>query len=388
MDTQTLIKLLNYTGRLNTIPAFVLDEGELIYSSFSHLEEDAKAVLRNLSGNASEIFDVAGREMFACIPHKVGRKTLRIILGPGYTINPVGTAFKGKLILEKLVGKARVRDTLISLSEISADDFFEYADTLSLVLNNACLKRSFKAIETLSDKIDGELTEFVFGMRENELSPYSPEAEKKLIELLQSGDVKRLSEININYLSDAPGLKVEYLFKIVALITIATRAAVAKGVSAERAYGLSDLYLAKLGRAETDRQIADIAKNVLPHFGRLIAQFKTRDEEFSPHLAAAEKYIEQHLHFPLSLGDVASNIGVSEKYLSRLFAVKKKEKFTHFVSRLRVEEAKTLLARTDKKLVDIAYSLAFASESYFIKVFSDITGMTPREYRDRHRLAR
>ena len=162
----------------------------------------------------------------------------------------------------------------------------------------------------------------------------------------------------------------------------------AKGVSAERAYGLSDLYLAKLGRAETDRQIADIAKNVLPHFGRLIAQFKTQDEEFSPHLAAAEKYIEQHLHFPLSLGDVARNIGVSEKYLSRLFAVKKKEKFTHFVSRLRVEEAKTLLARTDKKLVDIAYSLAFASESYFIKVFSDITGMTPREYRDRHRLAR
>ena len=211
-----MIKLLNYTGRLNTIPAFVLDEDELIYSSFSHLEEDAKAVLRNLSGNASEIFDVAGREMFACIPHKVGRKTLRIILGPGYTINPVGTAFKGKLILEKLVGKARVRDTLISLSEISADDFFEYADTLSLVLNNDCLKRSFKAIETLSDKIDGELTEFVFGMRENELSPYSPEAEKKLIELLQSGDVKRLSEININYLSDAPGLKVEYLFKIVA----------------------------------------------------------------------------------------------------------------------------------------------------------------------------
>ena len=78
-----MIKLLNYTGRLNTIPAFVLDEDELIYSSFSHLEEDAKAVLRNLSGNASEIFDVAGREMFACIPHKVGRKTLRIILGPG-----------------------------------------------------------------------------------------------------------------------------------------------------------------------------------------------------------------------------------------------------------------------------------------------------------------
>ena len=186
MDTQTLIKLLNYTGRLNTIPAFVLDEDELIYSSFSHLEEDAKAVLRNLSGNASEIFDVAGREMFACIPHKVGRKTLRIILGPGYTINPVGTAFKGKLILEKLVGKARVRDTLISLSEISADDFFEYADTLSLVLNNDCLKRSFKTIETFSDKIDGELTEFVFGMRENELSPYSPEAEQKLIELLLS----------------------------------------------------------------------------------------------------------------------------------------------------------------------------------------------------------
>ena len=47
-----------------------------------------------------------------------------------------------------------------------------------------------------------------------------------------------------------------------------------------------------------------------------------------------------------------------------------------------------MLSRTDKKLVDIAYSLAFASESYFIKVFSDITGMTPREYRDRHRLAR
>ena len=83
MDTQTLIKLLNYTGRLNTIPAFVLDEGELIYSSFSHLEEDAKAVLRNLSGNASEIFDVAGREMFACIPHKMIFSNMRT-LSPSY----------------------------------------------------------------------------------------------------------------------------------------------------------------------------------------------------------------------------------------------------------------------------------------------------------------
>lgn len=52
-----------------------------------------------------------------------------------------------------------------------------------------------------------------------------------------------------------------------------------------------------------------------------------------------------------------------------------------YLTRLRIERAKTLLRVTQNKVIDIAFGCGFGSSQYFANVFRSATGMTPSEYR-------
>ena len=52
-----------------------------------------------------------------------------------------------------------------------------------------------------------------------------------------------------------------------------------------------------------------------------------------------------------------------------------------YLSRLRIERAKTLLRETDIKVIDIAFECGFGSSQYFANTFKHSTGMTPSRYR-------
>ena len=51
----------------------------------------------------------------------------------------------------------------------------------------------------------------------------------------------------------------------------------------------------------------------------------------------------------------------------------------------KAEEAKRLLRYTDRPVSAIAVYLGFSSQGHFSKVFREITGMTPGEYREKKR---
>ena len=55
--------------------------------------------------------------------------------------------------------------------------------------------------------------------------------------------------------------------------------------------------------------------------------------------------------------------------------------FKEYLSMVRVEESKRLLANTDYSLIDIAVATGFQDQSYFSKVFKRYTGLTPGQYR-------
>jgi YesN/AraC family two-component response regulator len=57
---------------------------------------------------------------------------------------------------------------------------------------------------------------------------------------------------------------------------------------------------------------------------------------------------------------------------------------THYINAQKIEEAKRLLRDENMPLAVIAATLAYASQSYFSKIFQEITGETPRRYRENH----
>lgn len=56
-------------------------------------------------------------------------------------------------------------------------------------------------------------------------------------------------------------------------------------------------------------------------------------------------------------------------------------KFTEFIQKERIREACVLLRTTEMSCIEIANALSFSSQSYFIKIFSDVMGITPQKYR-------
>lgn len=83
----------------------------------------------------------------------------------------------------------------------------------------------------------------------------------------------------------------------------------------------------------------------------------------------------------LSLKAVAKGIYISSSYLSRQFKQEKGCSMTEYINRVRIERAKELLLETQKTNDDIANNVGYKDRSYFCKVFKQIVGVTPNEYR-------
>lgn len=390
MEKEIILDVLKQFNFYNGIPFFLMSENELKYSSLSDtvLQESITDFFCIFNKDKVEVRKFNKIEYFASIPFNHDNITEHIIIGACYTAHPINIGFKGRLALERLVKHEHIAEILVNISTLSESDFLNYVNTISRLLGNVSVDdRSIISGSLLQSELDKQLAEYIFETRENELNPYLPESERKVMDMVKAGMVEEVKKFRASRTLNSTGLEVKYLFKIVALVTVATRAALESGVDKVEAYGLSDLYLAMLSNATNDKLVSDIANNVLPHFAELVRKNLEGDKETgnSYHLIIAENYIRTHLHFPLTLSSVAENVGISAKYLSRLFVLYKKEKFTKYVNRLRVNEAKELLVNTNRKLVDIAYSLAFVSESYFIKVFESICGFTPQKYRNKYK---
>jgi two-component system response regulator YesN len=83
----------------------------------------------------------------------------------------------------------------------------------------------------------------------------------------------------------------------------------------------------------------------------------------------------------ISLHTVASHVGISPNHLSTVFAQETGENFIEYLTRVRIERAKQLLASTTIKSADIAHETGFSDPHYFSFIFRKNTGLSPREYR-------
>ena len=94
------------------------------------------------------------------------------------------------------------------------------------------------------------------------------------------------------------------------------------------------------------------------------------------------KYIEENFTEPITLETVASALSVSKSYVSRIFSEKIKMNFRKYIGALRAEYAAKLIRTTRDSLTVISENAGFESQSTFNRVFRDIYGITPREFRN------
>ena len=96
-------------------------------------------------------------------------------------------------------------------------------------------------------------------------------------------------------------------------------------------------------------------------------------------------YVRHHLSEPISTEKMAAELFMSRPYLSAKFKKETGETLTGYVLREKTEEAKRLLRYSDKPAAAIGAYLGFSSHGHFIRVFKKYAGVTPNEYREKHK---
>ena len=103
----------------------------------------------------------------------------------------------------------------------------------------------------------------------------------------------------------------------------------------------------------------------------------------APNLTTSiKRMIEESYTDPLfGLDQVSTKLGYNTQYLSMLFKKEVNENFSSYLTKRRMQQAKTLLVESTMKIKEIATACGYNYPNYFIKVFNHQEGTTPEEWR-------
>ncbi|WP_254450577.1 response regulator [Cohnella herbarum] len=107
----------------------------------------------------------------------------------------------------------------------------------------------------------------------------------------------------------------------------------------------------------------------------------SRSQKQSRTLDKAMAYIRDNYARDISLDDVAGHVGMSSSYFSTYFKQETETSFVEFLTRLRMDAAKSLMKDTDLRLYEIAGMVGYQDVKYFSRLFKKTMNATPIEYR-------
>ncbi|MCX8117718.1 MAG: helix-turn-helix domain-containing protein [Desulfobacterota bacterium] len=209
------------------------------------------------------------------------------------------------------------------------------------------------------------------------------EREREIVTRIRLGDKAGAKEILyqllaivlIQYLENFELLKVSTL----ELLIILSRAAVEAGAKTEEMLGLRYGFVTELSRIRNQEELCLWIVKVLDKITDRI--YQTRNARNYQRLKKAMQFIETHCNEPLTVERVAKEVFLSASRLSHIVKEELGMTLIDYLSKVRIEKAKSLLFNEELPIARIAQEVGFSDQSYFTKVFKKIVGCTPRAFR-------
>lgn len=210
--------------------------------------------------------------------------------------------------------------------------------------------------------------------------------EQALMQMISKGDVGALCE----WLSHAPSVRGGVIANdalrqlkntFIVTATLASRAAIKGGMSAEDALSLSDEYIRKCELLSSGEQIINLQYHMVLEYTRRVERIRLGKTP-SKLLMKVTNYVQHNLSKPIDVEALADSMFISRTHLAAKFKQETGMTLTDFILIEKIEEAKRLLRYSDKSLSLIADYLGFSSQSHFTRAFKKYSGKTPREYRN------
>ena len=244
--------------------------------------------------------------------------------------------------------------------------------------------------ELMAIKTDVESSRTARTLKEEDHQQHNTLAiEEKLMGIVRNGDTVALK----TWLAEATAIQggivagnqlrqLRNLFIVTA--TLASRAAIGGGMHEDDAFSLSDAYIQRAELLMSHGSIMNLQYHMLLDFTEQVEKLHVGKHATRLSLEVAN-YIRHHISEPVRVEDLADELFISRPYLSAKFKKETGKSLTDFILSEKTEEAKRLLRYSDKTSAAIAAYLGFSSQGHFCRVFRTYAGMTPNEYREKHR---
>jgi len=314
-----------------------------------------------------------------------------VIIGPVLSSNPT------RMLLDELAttyGKKEMEETLneyyYSLPVVSATKLVKTCKLFYFIFQKKLEDRDIliQNIQPYNHLKEVKIsTQYILEAHQNSSFHHDPIAEKKIYQFIIDGQKENLltywkafkenTSFDFGKLSKKNEVRNQKNLTI-AIITLATRAAITGGLHPEIAYTLGDRFIQDLEELQEIKDIHLFTENILYEFADKVE--KTKRENYSRPIFQCRNYIYKHIYEHLTLQSIAEHLSISPKYLSNLFKKEVGIPISEYIQQTKIEEAKKLMTFAEHSLSEIHALLNFTDQSYFTKVFKKYTGITPKQF--------
>ncbi|MDR0380781.1 MAG: response regulator [Oscillospiraceae bacterium] len=134
-----------------------------------------------------------------------------------------------------------------------------------------------------------------------------------------------------------------------------------------------------VSNAMTPKDLTENLYAILNHFHGV--ECKVTQKEL---IADIERYLQQNYNKNITNAMLSQEFGFVPSYVSKVFRRHKGVSPAEYMTRLRIEKAKRMIAgQSDLRMKDIAQLLGYSDPYYFSKIFKKETGQWPSQYQER-----
>lgn len=377
------------------IPVSLLKNGTPVYSALGE-------TLSMTPQSHWELFTLENNPVFCALSPDIeyGRVHVDdtdydVIVGPAFNV-PITDPLVRQYMRELMVSLDYREQLTECLSAIPRTSHLQFASYLALLYQ--CLNQKeinlndfyMEDEEKLQNRNQRQIERIVEN-KENQNDHNSYHFEQELYQYIKNGNTAHLKEFlrtNSAFLKEGKMAHSPVRHAKNVFITTAAKSgflgAIPGGVDVEKAYQLTDFYIQECEQLQTIEEIANLQYMMLIDLCQRAGETHVPDG-ISIDVYQCMNYIRSHTNEPITIDDVARSVHRSSSHMMRRF---KEELGIHigaFITRCKLEEAKSLLTYSEKSLAEISSYLCFSSQSYFQNVFKKQYGVTPMQYRRRTR---
>ena len=114
--------------------------------------------------------------------------------------------------------------------------------------------------------------------------------------------------------------------------------------------------------------------------------FEGRSDHGDAEIASAQRWLGDHFSVAHPVEEMIRRSALAERTFKRRFTAATGLAPIAYVQRLRIEDAKRRLERTDAPVDEIGWRVGYEDAAFFRRLFKRITGLAPGAYRKRFRI--